>query len=430
MDRRLLLILVLTALLFTAWGCGARMPPPPPTPTPEPITVKALMGQAGPGADFDRLLAEEFEAQTGIHVVVMEGPASSTDRLFVSRQFLQSGADVDVFMVDVIWPGIVAEYAADLGPALGETAEAHFPAIVANNTVDGRLVAMPYFTDAGLLYYRTDLLEKYGYDAPPETWDELEAMALEIQEGERVEDPYFWGFAWQGDDYEGLTCNALEWQVSHGGGTIVEPDGRVSVNNPQAVAAFERAAGWIGTISSPGAFTFKEEDARGEWQAGHVAFMRNWPYAYTLGQAEDSPIRGKFDVTLLPRGAGEGARPAATLGGWQLMVSERAANREAAIEYVRFMTSPAIQKRRAIAMGNLPTIPALYEDAELLEALPYLERLEPVFTGGAVARPSAVTGPRYDEVSSAYFTAVHAIITGKEDAAEALAALEEVLQEF
>ena len=167
-----------------------------------------------------------------------------------------------------------------------------FERIVQNNTVEGfGLMGIPWFTDAGLLYYRTDLLEEYGFDAPPATWTELEEMATTIQEGERADNPDFWGFVWQGAAYEGLTCDALEWQVSYGGGEIVEPDGTISINNEQAALAFDTAAGWVGNISPPGVVSYQEEDARGVWQAGNSAFMRNWPYAYSAGQDEGSDIR-------------------------------------------------------------------------------------------------------------------------------------------
>src|SRR5690606_37868009 len=143
----------------------------------------------------------------------------------------------------------------------------YFPRIVENNTVGDKLVGIPWFTDAGLMYYRTDLLEKYGYEGPPTTWSEFEEMANTIQEGERAENPDFWGYTWQGNAYEGLTCNALEWQVSNGGGFIIEEgdDGSptVTVNTPQVVAAMEMAAGWVGTISPEGVTTYLEEESRG-----------------------------------------------------------------------------------------------------------------------------------------------------------------------
>ena len=119
-----------------------------------------------------------------------------------------------------------------------------------------------------------------------------------------------WGFVFQGNAYEGLTCDALEWVKSNGGGQIVEPDGTISINNPKAAEAIDMVKGWVGTISPPGVLSYQEEESRGVWQTGNAVFMRNWPYAYSLGNSADSPIKGKFDVTTLPVG------PAAhTLGG-------------------------------------------------------------------------------------------------------------------
>src|SRR5205823_3899024 len=154
-----------------------------------------------------------------------------------------------------------------------------------------------------------------------------------------------------------------------GGGSIIEPDGTVSINNPQAIAAFDRAKGWLGTISPPGVTTYKEADSLGIWTGSNAAFMRNWPYAYAVSQ--ESPLKDKFDVTLLPKGDGDKARNADTLGGWQLMVNKNSKNQDAAIEFVKYMTSAEVQKSHAIERAELPTRPALYDDSDVLKANPY-----------------------------------------------------------
>jgi trehalose/maltose transport system substrate-binding protein len=332
-------------------------------------------------------------------------------------------------MIDVIWPGIMAPHAVDLNKTLREHAAQHFEAIVKNNTVKEKLVGVPWYTDAGLLYYRTDLLKKYGYEKPPETWAQLQEMAKKVQDGERAAgNPDFWGFVWQGAAYEGLTCDALEWQVSNGGGNIIEPDGNITVNNPQTIAAFERAKGWINTISPPGVTTYKEEDARNVWQGGNAAFMRNWPYAYAAGQGADSKIKDKFDVTSLPKGDGDKARNAATLGGWQMMANSYSTKQEAAVEWVKFLTHKDVEKSRAIERSNLPTIASLYDDPDVLKANPFYARLKPVFQGGAVPRPSTVSADLYNDVSVAYFTNVNQILTGQKDAKTAVAAIETELK--
>ena len=150
------------------------------------------------------------------------------------------------------------------------------------------------------------------------------------------------------------------------------------------------AAGWVGTISPDGVTAFGEEEARAVWQAGNAAFMRNWPYAYSLGNADDSVIKGLFDVSPLPAGAsGSGA---ATLGGWQLAVSKYSAHPEEAANLALFMASYDEQKVRAIEGSLNPTIKSLYEDADVLAATPFFGSLYDVFIS-AVARPSTATAP-------------------------------------
>jgi trehalose/maltose transport system substrate-binding protein len=185
----------------------------------------------------------------------------------------------------------------------------------------------------------------------------------------------------------------------------------------------------VGTISPEGVTTYREEDSRGVWQAGNAAFMRNWPYAYSLGQAADSTIVDKFDVTLVPMGDGEGAQHADALGGWQMMASAYSQNQPGAIAFCQYLTSRELQRSLAIEQSRLPTIVDLYDDQEVLEVNPFFAQLKDVFLGGAVARPSTQTSDLYNEVSTAYFTAVNEILTGTAgDAAARVAQLAEQLE--
>jgi trehalose/maltose transport system substrate-binding protein len=384
-------------------------------------TITMIQGDGGSDRDWEEAAAATFTEATGIEVVVQEGPTSATDRLTQYRQLLGAeSSDVDGMQIDVIWPGVLASHAVDLSEALTWQGHDFFERIVANNTVNDILVGVPWFTDAGLLYYRKDLMEANGISEPPATWDDLEAAAQTIMDAEKSNNADFQGFVWQGNPYEGLTCDALEWQVSNGGGVIIEADGTVSVNNENAIASFERARGWVNGISPEGVTTYMEEEARGVWQGGNAAFMRNWPYAYALGQADDSSIKDTFGVGVLPKGTGEGAQNADCLGGWQFMVSKYSENVDAAIEYAKFMSSFEVQKSFAIEKSHLPTISSLYEDADVLAANEFFGSLVEVFLGGAVARPSTVSADLYPDVSAAYYTAVNQILVGAVEAGPAV----------
>ncbi len=390
-------------------------------------TVTVAAGAVGQELELVQAAAARYmEQNPGVTVNVLDTPDMADDRLGLYLQFFEAQSpEVDVYQIDVIWPGDLEVHFVDLfeygaADVVGE----HFPAIVENNTVDGRLIAIPWFTDAGLLYFRTDLLEKYGFDGPPATWSELTEMAQTIQDGERAEgNSDFWGFVWQGNAYEGLTCDALEWIASNDGGSIIEPDGTISVNNANAIEVIDLAASWVGTISPPGVTGFDEEAARNMWQAGNAAFMRNWPYAYSLGEQAGSAVAGVFDVSPLPAGDAAGGTPAATLGGWQLGVSRYSNNPELAADVALFLASYDEQKIRAVEGSLNPTIMALYEDEDVLAAVPFFGSLYDVFIN-AVARPSTATAPDYAQVSSAFYSAIHSVLTGQEDAATALALLE------
>ncbi|RAK10506.1 carbohydrate ABC transporter substrate-binding protein (CUT1 family) [Halanaerobium saccharolyticum] len=391
----------------------------------EEISLTVAGGAVGQEKELTEKAAEMYmEDNPNVTVEVLETPDLANDRLGLYLQFLEAESpEVDVYQVDVIWPGDLGEHFIDFYDyGAEEVVDKHFQAIVENNTTtDGRLVSMPWFTDAGLLYYRTDLLEKYDREVP-ETWDELEETARYIMEEERAagnED--FYGYVWQGDAYEGLTCDALEWIYSNGGGKIVSTDQEITINNEKAIEIIDQAAGWVGDISPTGVTGMGEEDARAMFEAGNALFMRNWPYAYALASQEDKPTAGNFDVSPLP--AGDSGSSAATLGGWNLSVSKYSEHPEAAAKLAMFLAGEEVQKMRAVEGSFNPTIRSLYEDEDVLEAVPFFGSLYDVFTS-AVARPSTQTAPQYNQVSELFFQAVHSVLTGESDAQSAIEYLE------
>jgi trehalose/maltose transport system substrate-binding protein len=422
-GRRSFLRGLCTFLLIAEQACRR-----PVQPAPEFTLV--LMDQTWRAFD-DRRNQElkQFTRETGIRVKLLPAPEGSVEALHVWRSLLESGAKIpDVYAVDVIWPGILAENLLDLKAYVpAQEIAAHFPELIAKNTVNGRLVALPCLIDVGLLFYRTDLLIRYGSRTPPRTWEELETMAARIQAGERARGQKdFWGFVWEGASSESLTCNALEWQVSEGGGPIIE-NNTVTVNNPETARAWERAARWVGTISPPGVLAYKEWDAYNVWQAGQAAFMRNWATGH-LGELVQGPFsKEQFDIASLPRGR---ARVAATAGDRGYGVSRHSLHPHEASMLVRFFSRPDIQLNRSLKIGGSPTIPELYDDPRMLAANPYFSTILKTYRNDKVWRPAKETGKRYPDLSRAYFNAVHEVLAGKSIAATALDHLQTELMQI
>lgn len=409
-------------VLTIADGSGCGRAATPKTAPGVSITISGLgLDRAD---DLRRDALEEFTRNTGIHTDLIPTFGSSTEQLIRMLRLLNQHAQKpDIFVVDVIWPGTLAGQLLDLRTYLDRDATRYLPELLGNDTVDGRIVSLPFYVNVGMLYFRKDLLAKYGYRRPPATWQQLEAMARRIQNGERAAgDHGFAGYVWQGASYEGLTCNALEWQESFGGGHIIEADRTISVNNRQVAQALRQAAGWIGAISSPSVLSYTEADTLNTFRTGHAAFMRYWSSGFPRRQWDN-----RVDVALLPAGPHGRAQ---SMGGFQLAVSRYTAHPREAAQTALWLSSPEVQLRRALRHGFLPTIAALYERPELTSALPQAAVLGPSGIDSWIARPSSVAGSRYALVSRAYYETVHAVLERKINPEPALAALEKQLSEI
>jgi trehalose/maltose transport system substrate-binding protein len=406
-KRAHLSVIALFALCGGATGAGAA-------------TLKIACSGLGQEMELCQGAARDWAKATGNAIEVVSTPNDGSERLALFQQLLGSGSSsIDVLQVDVAQVGLLASQLLDLAPYSKGVEKEEFPSMVSNSTIGGKLLAMPWFIDAGLLYYRKDLLDKY-HESVPKTWDDLKASAARIQDAERkAGNNLLWGYVWQGRAYEGLTCNGLEMVASYGGGEIVDSSGKVTIGSPSTVKAFGMLASFVGVISPTAVLNYAEEESRGPFQNGNAVFMRNWPYAWAASQAADSPIKGRVGVSVLPKGGASG-RNAATLGGQELAVSKHSANAALAADLVMYMSGPKVQKERAIKASYNPTFPALYADAELRAANPFMGQLQEVFAS-AVPRPTSATGAKYNQVSTAFYNALHDVLA-KTDAPDAAVA--------
>ncbi|MEN8182891.1 MAG: ABC transporter substrate-binding protein [Myxococcota bacterium] len=349
-----------------------------------------------------RQLARFETAHPGIRVEQRSTPDAADQRHQLYVQWLNAGArDPDVLQLDVIW---TPEFAAAgwILPLeeLGAEPEDFLPATLEANRFEGRLYAIPWFADVGMLYWRSDLL-----DEAPRSFDALGEAARAALDAGRVSQ----GFVWQGARYEGLVTVFLEF-LGGFGGRLLDPSGRVVVDSPEALRALQAMRDSLETGVAPReVLGWQEEQVRFAFQSGRALFMRNWPYAVPL--LEDpthSQVAGRFSVAPMP--AEPGGRPTASLGGAQLAINARSDAPEAAWQLVEFLTLPEQMVERARVAGQLPTRRSLYRGDSLEDALPV-----PVPEARRIleaATPRPVT-PVYTELSAALQVPLHRALTGQ-----------------
>jgi trehalose/maltose transport system substrate-binding protein len=410
--------MLLFTLPFSVCGCRSH--------GPHPVTVTVLDPEWSQPEVLRRVVDEtaRFTRETGIRVEHAPVPETSLAQLDLARKlFREQSASPDLLGIDVIWPAFLDQYLLDLKPSFSSELSSMDRELVAAYTANGSVVAIPYHVQAGVLAYRTDLLQKYGYSKPPGTWDELEAMAARIQAGERAQGKKdFWGYVWQGAETEGLTCNALEWQASQGGGRIIENDKTISVNNPAAARSWQRAARWVGSISPPGVIAYREPDSMNAWESGRAAFWRTWQWKYRLSHWQESAMPDRTGYTSIPGGS---AGRVGTLGGTGLAVSRFSKHPQEAMALLRFLLKNELESDQSVDSNQGRRGPQLYELPPLVS--PRATSTKPGQQPGIISRPSMITGQAYEKVTAAYIQAVHSVLTHERSAPDAAAALEKEL---
>lgn len=401
----------------------------PNSPVQKGVEISMTCGGKGKQYEECAKTVRGWEEKTGNRVNLVSIPSDANERLALYQQFLAAKSkNIDVFMIDVTHPALLGYHFEDLSPVISdEDKKQHFTHLVENNTIDGKLLAMPFYTEVGVLYYRSDLLEKYGLKAP-ETWEDLEAGSLKVIEEERkAGQEKIWGFVFQGKAYEGLTVNGIEWIDSFNGKGLLDDKGIPLMNSPEALGAFKMASRWIGKISPEGVLNYNEEDCRGVFQSGNAVFLRSWGYVWSLLNTEDSVVNKKVKIAKLPKGGANGKHTGA-LGGWQVAVSKYSEHKKEAMDLVKYITKKQEQKNRAISSGYLPTIPELYKDADIIQAHPHFAQIEPLFEA-AIVRPSKKMGLKYSQFSKELFMGLHAILSSGENYEDAAKTLQKRLEE-
>lgn len=419
----------LTILMLAEFGACRGHPA-------QPVTVNYLQDGWVQPTDMPaaQALSREFTQQTGIKLELIRGVSTEpVDQLSLIRKLLKQDTDrPDVVEIDETWLGTVKDDLADLRPYFQREAESISPTLSSSYVMDGKVLALSHHNQAGALEYRADLLRKYGYDHPPRTWTELEAMSLRIQAGERAHGRKdFWGYIWPGATEESLTCNALEWQVDEGGGQILEGNGVISVDNPAAIRAWQRARHWIGWISPPDVTEYREVDTYGAFESGRSAFVRVWVGEAGVLSTRDrpglhavnwwnQPAVGEAGFAAMP--GGSVARVAA-LGGAGLAISKYSKHPKQDAILIRFVLRKELESFESKSVSRQPVIYDALNSPQAKNTLSIAEGLRPI----VIARPTNLAAGHYDDVSKSYSRAVHAVLAGQKRAPDAAYELEQDL---
>ena len=385
-------------------------------------TLRVFSGGQNQRPDLMRKLFDEYQkAHPNVKIDIETGGATSElQRQYLSTVLNAKDSAIDIYLIDIVNPAqyMGAGWLEPLDAYVGGPAvmKQYLPVYAQSNVVNGKVAAMPGFADAMFMYYRKDLLDKYGIKEP-KTWDELAAASKKIQDGEK--NPNLQGLSIQGAPIEGAVCTFLlpYWSM---GKAFNDASGKMTLDKDAATKGMDM---WLKLVDQgvikKNVAEVKTPDTVNEFKAGQVAFAINWGFAWDRFKDDaDSQVKGKVGVMPLPAVAG--GKSATCVGGWQWAVSAFSKNKAEAAKLVQFMASPASSKMLAIEGSLLPTIQSVYTDADVVKAVPWFKDAAAVVVAGQ-ARPMSA---RYGEVSDTIRTTTSAILARTKSSAEGVADIE------
>ncbi|MFC2149744.1 ABC transporter substrate-binding protein [Candidatus Auribacterota bacterium] len=376
-----------------------------------------------PGGGFEEIISDFEKKNPGINVEMIKGPTSTDAReVMYATSYLAGMHTYDMVLMDIIWlPKFAArDWIIPLDEWFTkEEQKKFFPGDIKGSIYKGKIYRVPLQTDAGILYYRKDLLDKAGVKMPG-TWKQLVEMAKIIQEK-----PELYGYVFQAKQYEGLVCNFLEILWSFGG-RVFDEEGNLTLTDPEAVKALQFMYDLVNVygITPPGILTYEEEESRHIFQEGRAVFCRNWPYMLTLAENGDSPVKGKTGIGKLPRKEGMGSH--SCLGGWGFGIAKFSPHRAACVKFIKYATSPESQKKLHFKSGIVPARKALFDDKEILQKSPHYKELYQILLS---ARPRPMT-PHWSRISDVLRRYIHKVLLDSLSAREALEKAQKEIKEI
>ena len=349
-----------------------------------------LIFSMGPDDDQGTMAAliKKFNEQSDFNVVHRVMPSDTGSYFDKLRTQLQAGSGgVDVIGGDVIWPAQLAAngWILDLTDKFPESEQKKFlGGPLRSVTYDGKVWGVPWYTDAGMLYHRADLLEKSGFSEPPKTWDELKEMADKVKKDQGIK----YGFVFQGEAYEGGVCNGLEYIWTHGG-DVLDENNNIVIDSPEAAAGLETYASMLSSGAAPEAVAnWTETESEASFYNEDSVFIRIWPSLYGgLGVSEVTKLEpDQVGIAAIPTDK-PGNQSYSTLGGWQMSINANTDLDDDAWTFIEFMTSEQSQKTRTIINGGDPSRLAVYDDPEAQEATPVITLAETVLFKNGKSRP-------------------------------------------
>ncbi|HEY9833192.1 MAG TPA: ABC transporter substrate-binding protein [Stenomitos sp.] len=387
-------LLVPCILLFYLWTQPAL--------TQEPVTITALIN-AGEVPYWKKLIVEDFEKENpGIHLEIIEAPNATdlTENLYTAA-FILGDSPYDLVYMDVIWTGkfAAAGWLLDLSDRISEDElKAFMDKDVEAGRYKGKLYRIPLRSDAGMLYYRTDLLAQIGAK-PPETFEDL----IQISQLLQTEKATRWGYVWQGAQYEGLPAMFVEILEGFGGFWVNSETNEIGLDQPEAIQAVKFLRSVIDkSISPPGVTSYREEDTRRLFVSGESAFLRNWPYVWATANEQSSEIKGK--VGIKPMVHLPGAKSGACLGGWGMGIAKTSKHPQEAWKAIQYFTSQEAQRRFTLETASISSRRDLFSDPEIITKYPHYPKFQQLVES-AVLRPPIAQYAQASDILQRYLNA-------------------------